>query len=67
MPHSFYPHMNSYREVIDFGSKIEADNYIRAGWDLIDTHAETFQERRQAIFLYRVGVLPVSHAVSVAR
>ncbi len=55
MPHSFYPHMNKYREVIDFVSKIDADNYIRAGWELIDTHAERLQERGQTILIYRVG------------
>lgn len=55
MPHSFYRHMNKYREVIDFASKIDADNYICAGWELIDTHAERFQERGQTILIYRVG------------
>jgi len=55
MPHSFYPHMNKYREVIDFGSKIDADNHIRAGWELIDTHAEIFPGRGQTILIYRVG------------
>ena len=55
MPHSFYPHMNKYREVIDFVSKIDADNYIRAGWELIDAHAERSQERGQTILIYRVG------------
>lgn len=55
MPHSFYPHMNKYREVIDFGSKIAADKYIRADWELIDTHAETFQGRGQPTPIYRVG------------
>lgn len=55
MPHSFYPHMNKYREVIDFGSKIDADHYIRAGWELIDTHAEIFQGRSQPALIYRVG------------
>ena len=47
--------MNKYREVIDFGSKIDADNYIRAGWELIDTHAESFPGRGQNILIYRVG------------
>jgi hypothetical protein len=55
MPHSFYPLMNKYREVIDFGSKIDADNYIRAGWELIDTHVEPVQGRGQTILIYRVG------------
>jgi hypothetical protein len=47
--------MNKYREVIDFGSKIDADNHIRAGWELIDTHAEIFPGRGQTILIYRVG------------
>jgi hypothetical protein len=47
--------MNKYREVIDFVSKIEADHYIRAGWELIDTHAERSQGRGQSILIYRVG------------
>lgn len=55
MPHSFYPHMNKYREVIDFGSKTDADNYIRAGWELIDTHVEPVQGGNQTILIYRVG------------
>ena len=55
MPHSFYPHINKYREVIDFDSKIDADNYMREGWELIDTHAETFEGLGQTILIYRVG------------
>ena len=55
MPHSFYHHMNKYREVIDFDSKIDADNYIRAGWELIDTHVETFLGPSQNVLIYRVG------------
>ena len=47
--------MNKYREVIDFGSKNEADNYIHAGWELIDTHAEIFPGRGQTVLIYRVG------------
>jgi len=47
--------MNKYREVIDLGSKIDADNHIRAGWELIDTHAEIFPGRGQTILIYRVG------------
>ena len=55
MPHSFYPYVNKYREVIDFSSKMDADNYMRAGWDLIDTHTETFSGRSQNVLIYRVG------------
>ena len=47
--------MNKYREVIDFGSKIDADKYIRAGWEFIDTHVEPFQGRGQTVLIYRVG------------
>jgi hypothetical protein len=47
--------MNKYREVIDFSSKINAENYIRAGWELIDTHAEPVPGRDQYIPIYRVG------------
>ena len=55
MPHSFYPLINKYREVIDFSSKIDAENYIRAGWELIDTHTEPVSGRAQNIRIYRVG------------
>jgi hypothetical protein len=47
--------MNKYREVIDFGSKIDADTYIRAGWELIDTHNEPFPGRDESLVVYRVG------------
>jgi hypothetical protein len=46
VPRSFYPYRNKYREVIDFGSKMHADNCMRAGWERIDTHAATFEARR---------------------
>lgn len=55
MPHSFYPLVNKYREVIDFSSKIDAENYIRAGWELIDTHTELVSGQAQNIRIYRVG------------
>jgi hypothetical protein len=28
---------------------------MREGWELIDTHAETFEGRGQTILIYRVG------------
>ena len=55
MTPSLYPYVNKYREVIDFSSKMDADNYIRAGWELIDTHAETVEGHGQTILVYRVG------------
>jgi hypothetical protein len=47
-------HMNRHSQVIEFGSKANADRYIAAGWELIDVRAEPFILGR-TIIIYRVG------------
>jgi len=47
------PDMSLYIKVIDFGSKVNADNYIRAGWELIETRTELIGDK-EAILIYRV-------------
>jgi hypothetical protein len=46
--------MSKYSQVIEFGTKANADTYIAAGWALIETRAEPFILGR-TIILYRVG------------
>lgn len=46
--------MNAYSRVIEFGTKANADNYVAAGWELIETRAEPFILAR-TIIIYRVG------------
>ena len=46
--------MNTYSQVIEFGTKANADTYIAAGWEFIETRAETFILGR-TIIIYRVG------------
>jgi hypothetical protein len=46
--------MGKYNKVIEFGSKANADSYVAAGWDLIETCAEPFALGR-TIIVYRVG------------
>ena len=46
--------MNKYSKVIEFGTKANADTYILAGWELIETRAEPFILGR-TIIIYRVG------------
>lgn len=46
--------MNVYSRVIEFGTKANADNYVAAGWELIETRAEPFILGR-TIIIYRVG------------
>jgi len=45
--------MSKYSRFIEFGSKTNADVYIAAGWELIETHAEPFTLGR-TIIIYRV-------------
>jgi len=48
-----------YREIVDFSSKENADNYIQAGWQPVEFHAE-FTEAliaKKVIPRYRVGWL----------
>ena len=42
------------KKVIEFGSKTNADSYIAAGWELIETRAEPCALGR-TIIVYRVG------------
>jgi hypothetical protein len=46
--------MSKYSQVIEFGTKTNADTYIAAGWELIETRAEPFILGR-TIIVYRVG------------
>ena len=44
----------SYSKIIEFGTKANADNYIAAGWELIENRAEPFALGR-TIIVYRIG------------
>jgi len=46
--------ISKYSKVIEFGSKANADSYIPAGWELIETRAEPFILGR-TIIVYIVG------------
>jgi hypothetical protein len=46
--------MSAYSQVIEFGTKANADAFIAAGWELIETRAEPFILGR-TIIIYRVG------------
>lgn len=46
--------MNEHSKVIEFGSKANADSYIAAGWELIETRAEPFVLGKP-IIVYLVG------------
>jgi hypothetical protein len=46
--------MSKYSQVVEFGTKANADIYIAAGWELIETAAEPFALGR-TIIVYRVG------------
>ena len=46
--------MSNHSNTIEFGSKANADNYIAAGWEHIETRAEPFALGR-TIIVYRVG------------
>jgi len=45
--------MSKHSKVLEFGSKANADNYIAAGWELIETRTE-FVGTNQAILIYRI-------------
>ena len=56
MPHSFKPDMNKHSKVIELRGKSNADNYIRAGWELIETYAALGPlGRGQTTLTYRLG------------
>ena len=46
--------MRKHSKTIEFGSKTNADCYIAAGWELVETSAEPFALSR-TIITYRVG------------
>lgn len=46
--------MSKYSQIVEFGSKANANIYIAAGWELIETRAEPFALGR-TIIVYRVG------------
>jgi len=54
MPDSWFPDFNIYRAVREFGLKANADNYIQAGWELIETRT-SFIGDEAAILTYQVG------------
>ena len=54
MPGSWKPDMSLHSEIIDFISKANADNYVQAGWELIETRTELVGEE-EAVLVYRVG------------
>jgi hypothetical protein len=45
--------MTKYSQVVEFGTKANAEAYIAAGWELIETRAEAFILGR-TIIIYRV-------------
>jgi len=46
--------MSEYTQVVEFGTKANAEIYVAAGWKLIETRAEPFALGR-TIIVYRVG------------
>ena len=46
--------VSKHSKVIEFGSKVNADAYIAAGWELIETRADPFALGR-TIIVYKVG------------
>ena len=46
--------MSKHSKILEFGSKVNADNYIAAGWELFETRAEPFVLGK-TIIVYRVG------------
>ena len=45
------PDMQEYSHVLEFTLKTNVDNYIEAGWELIDTHPVGVED----MLIYRVG------------
>ena len=54
MPGPFVPNTNNHSNVIELRTKEDADNYVRAGWELIETRTELNGET-QAVLVYRLG------------
>ncbi len=53
------PLKSVYREIIDFSSKVNFDNYIQAGWQPVQLHVEFTESfvAKKIIPRYRVGWL----------
>jgi hypothetical protein len=56
MPGPWKPDMKKYRYVKAFGLKANADNYVKAGWEFIETRTDLIGNDA-AIVTYRVGWL----------
>jgi len=54
MPGPWKPDMSLHSKIIDFSSKVNTDNYVRAGWELIETRSELIGNA-EAVLIYRVG------------
>ena len=54
MPGPWMPDMSNHSRIIEFSLKANVDNYIAAGWELIETRTQ-FIGTKQAILLYRIG------------
>ena len=54
MSGSWYRDMDKYFQVIDFGLKENADNYIQAGWEFIATRTSLIGDEVE-LRIYRVG------------
>ena len=49
-------HMNRYSKIIDIRPKINADNYIRAGWELLETRTVAAPSTKsKSTLIYRLG------------
>ena len=57
MPHSFKPDMSKHSRVIDTASKKQVDNYLRVGWELLETYTgqHPSASKGQTIIMYRIG------------
>jgi hypothetical protein len=56
MPHTFEPDKSKHSSVIDLYGKNNADNYVRAGWELIETYADLSPAGMgQTTLVYRLG------------
>ena len=54
MPEPFKPDMSRHSQVVDLGSKEDADSYVEAGWEFIGTRTGLIAKDR-AILTYRLG------------
>ena len=54
MPGPWIPDMSKHSKIIDLSLKENVDNYIKAGWELIETRT-AFTGDNTAILIYRIG------------